>query len=109
MKIDHETKPADHSSLPADLVGMLTWAARDVNIPVVGKKSTNRPGAEQRLLDVLAAAGGSVGATARYLGTGTGQLTKLLCADAELLVAANRIRAGLGFNALQPKRAKKKR
>ena len=52
---------------------------------------------------MLDAAGGSAGDAAAFLRTSTGQLSKLLCGDADLLAAANVVRAHYELKPLQPK------
>ena len=91
--------------MPPALVGILPWAPRSkASPPVVGKKNPERPRGEQYLLDVLDAASGSVGDAAAYLRTSTSQLSKLLCADTDLLAAANAVRGEHGLKPLQPRR-----
>jgi hypothetical protein len=52
------------------------------------------------VLDVLAAAGGSVSAAAEQLGVGSANLVDFLQRDEKLLAQANRIRAGSGLKPL---------
>ena len=103
-RVDRE-HPARLDELPPALVGLLPWAPRSkASPPVVGKKNPERPRGEQYLLDVLDAASGSVGDAAAYLRTSTSQLSKLLCADTDLLAAANAVRGEHGLKPLQPRR-----
>jgi hypothetical protein len=80
--------------------GLLPWTAAQR----IGAKSALRPRAEQALLDVLDACGGSVGDAATYLGGSTGQLSKVLTKETRLKDAANAIRRSFD---LGPLRARK--
>ena len=80
--------------------GLLPWTSAQR----VGPKNALRPRAEQALLDVLDACGGSIGDAASYLGGSTGQLSKVLTKDTRLKDAANSIRRRFD---LGPLRARK--
>ena len=83
-----------------ECAGLLPWTSAQR----VGAKSPLRPRAEQALLDVLDACGGSIGDAATYLGGSTGQLSKVLTKDTRLKDAANAIRRRFD---LGPLRARK--
>ena len=85
--------------LPLELAGLLPWT-REL---AIGKKSPLRPLAEQLLLDVLAAAEGSLSAAAAHLGGSTSQLSKLITADDELFTAANAVRRARNLSPLRRK------
>mmetsp|Transcript_2052 Transcript_2052/g.7497 ORF Transcript_2052/g.7497 Transcript_2052/m.7497 type:complete len:240 (+) Transcript_2052:117-836(+) len=89
------------ATLPPELAGILPTTKLAKKI---GKSNDLRPVGEQMLLDVLAAARGSVGDAARYLGASTNQVTKVLASEDELFAAANRIRAGYDLKPLSNNR-----
>jgi len=93
--IDETSAPLDDDICPPELLGFLPWKRKKGTL-VIGKKSELKPIAEQALLDVFDAAKGSTADCARYLGTSTSQLSKLLTADDNLLSAANAIRNTYG-------------
>ena len=83
-----------------ECAGLLPWTKAER----IGAKSDKRPRAEQALLDVLDACGGSIGDAATYLGGSTGQLSKVLTKETRLKDAANSIRRRFD---LGPLRARK--
>jgi hypothetical protein len=55
----------------------------------------------QALLDIFVASGCSVGEAAQRLGISTGQLSRIVTAEPELMRAVNALRAGHGLRALR--------
>ena len=83
-----------------ECAGLLPWTSAQP----IGAKSPLRPRAEQALLDVLEACGGSVGDAASYLGGSTGQLSKVLTKDTRLKDAANSIRRRFDLGPLRSRK-----
>jgi hypothetical protein len=67
----------------------------------IGQRDQRYLPAAAAVLDILVSLDGNVGNTARRLGITTGNLSAFLTADADLLVQANRIRAGFGLHPLR--------
>lgn len=67
----------------------------------VGQRDARYLPAVAAVLDVLLAVEGSVSSCGARLGLTTGNLSSFLCADADLLSEANRLRAGFGLRALR--------
>jgi hypothetical protein len=67
----------------------------------VGRRDGRYLPAAAAALDVLQAESGSVSAAAARLGLTTGNLSSFLTADADLIAAANAIRAGFGLKRLR--------
>lgn len=82
---------------PPELAALL---ARQRPITAAEKLAYRYLAAAGVLLDVLAAADGSLSATAATLGTTTAALSRILAADPRLLRRANEIRAGHNLRAL---------
>ena len=83
-----------------ECAGLLPWTSAQP----IGAKSPLRPRAEQALLDVLEACGGSIGDAATYLGGSTGQLSKVLTKDTRLKDAANSIRRRFDLGPLRSRK-----
>ena len=83
-----------------ECAGLLPWTSAQR----VGPKNALRPRAEQALLDVLDACGGSIGDAASYLGGSTGQLSKVLTKDSRLKDAANAIRRNFDLGPLRSRK-----
>jgi hypothetical protein len=66
----------------------------------VGRRDARYLPAAAAILDVLVALNGSVADTAKRLGITTGNLSDFLTGDDDLMLEANRIRAGLGLRPL---------
>jgi hypothetical protein len=67
----------------------------------VGRRDARYLPAAAAVLDVLVALNGSVADTAKRLGISTGNLSGFLTGDDDLMLEANRIRAGLGLRPLR--------
>jgi hypothetical protein len=67
----------------------------------VGRRDARYLPAAALVLDVLVATNGSVADTAKRLGITTGNLSGFLTGDDDLMLEANRIRAGLGLRPLR--------
>jgi hypothetical protein len=67
----------------------------------VGRRDVRYLPAAAAVLDVLVALKGSVADTAKRLGITTGNLSDFLTGDDDLMLEANRIRAGLGLRPLR--------
>jgi len=67
----------------------------------VGRRDARYLPAAAAVLDVLVALNGSVADTAKRLGITTGNLSGFLTGDDDLMLEANRIRAGLGQRPLR--------
>jgi hypothetical protein len=83
-----------------ECAGLLPWTSAQP----IGAKSALRPRAEQALLDVLDACGGSIGDAATYLGGSTGQLSKVLTKETRLKDAANSIRRRFDLGPLRSRK-----
>jgi hypothetical protein len=67
----------------------------------VGRRDARYLPAAAAVLDVFVAANGSMADTAKRLGISTGNLSAFLTGDDDLMLEANRIRAGFGLRPLR--------
>jgi len=93
LRIRHEVTDATPNAIRAciDKSGRLSVGRRDArHLPAAGA-----------MLDLLAAHEGSVGNVAKRLGLTTGNVSKFLTGDEDMMTEANRIRAAFGLKPLR--------